>query len=47
MPPATAILEHLSDRASLESTITARIGEEQLSIGPPELQIADRLYLGA
>jgi len=35
------------DRASLESAITARIGDEAVPIGPFELQIAYKLYLGA
>ena len=35
------------DRASLETAITARIGGERLPIGPLELQIAYKLYLGA
>lgn len=35
------------DRASLDNAITARIGEEMLPIGPLELQIAYKLYLGA
>ena len=35
------------DRASLENAITARIGGEAISIGPLELQIAYKLYLGA
>lgn len=35
------------DRASLENAITARIDEETIPIGPLELQIAYKLYLGA
>lgn len=35
------------DRASLDNAITARIGDEPVSIGPLELQIAYKLYLGA
>ena len=35
------------DRASLENAITARIGGEAVPIGPVELQIAYKLYLGA
>lgn len=35
------------DRASLENAITARIGGETIPIGPLELQIAYKLYLGA
>ena len=35
------------DRASLENSITARIGNETVPIGPLELQIAYKLYLGA
>ena len=35
------------DRASLTNAITARIGEETIPIGPLELQIAYKLYLGA
>lgn len=35
------------DRASLENAITARIGGEAIPIGPLELQIAYKLYLGA
>jgi len=35
------------DHASLENAITARIGGERLPIGPLELQIAYKLYLGA
>lgn len=34
------------DRASLDGAITARIGEADLRIGPMELQIAYKLYLG-
>lgn len=34
------------DRASLGNAITARIGEAELPIGPIELQIAYKLYLG-
>lgn len=34
------------DRASLAEAITARIGGDTLSIGPLELQIAYKLYLG-
>lgn len=34
------------DRASLEDAITARIGDEAIPIGPLELQIAYKLYLG-
>jgi len=35
------------DRASLESAITAEVGGETIPIGPLELQIAYKLYLGA
>jgi hypothetical protein len=35
------------DRASLESAITARIGDAAISIGPLELQIAYKLHLSA
>jgi len=35
------------DRASLENAIAARIGGETIPIGPLELQIAYKLYLGA
>jgi hypothetical protein len=35
------------DRASLENAITARIADEAIPIGPLELQIAYKLYLGA
>jgi len=35
------------DRASLENAITAEIGDEAIRIGPLELQIAYKLYLGA
>jgi len=35
------------DRASLGNAITARIGDEAVRIGPLELQIAYKLYLGA
>lgn len=35
------------DRASLENAMTARIGNETVPIGPLELQIAYKLYLGA
>jgi hypothetical protein len=35
------------DRASLENPITARIGDETISIGPLELQIAYKLHLNA
>jgi hypothetical protein len=35
------------DYAALENAITARIGDEVLEIGPLELQIAYKLYLGA
>lgn len=35
------------DRASLENSITARISGETVPIGPLELQIAYKLYLGA
>ncbi len=35
------------DRASLENAITAEIGGEKIRIGPLELQIAYKLYLGA
>ena len=35
------------DRGSLENAITARIGGEAIPIGPFELQIAYKLYLGA
>ena len=35
------------DRASLENAITARIGGEEIPIGPLELQIAYKLHLGA
>ncbi|MXR19117.1 hypothetical protein [Halobacterium bonnevillei] len=35
------------DRASLENSAAARIGDETIPIGPLELQIAYKLYLGA
>jgi hypothetical protein len=35
------------DRASVENAITARIGDQTVPIGPLELQIASKLYLGA
>ena len=35
------------DRASLQNAITARIGDEAISIGPLELQIAYKLHLSA
>ncbi|GAA0290883.1 hypothetical protein GCM10009066_01730 [Halarchaeum salinum] len=35
------------DQASLKNAITARIGDETIPIGPLELQIAYKLYLGA
>ena len=35
------------DRTSLENAITARIGDEAISIGPLELQIAYKLHLSA
>lgn len=35
------------DRASLRTAITAQVGEETIPIGPLELQIAYKLYLGA
>ncbi len=35
------------DRGSLENPLTARIGGETVPIGPLELQIAYKLYLGA
>ena len=35
------------DRASLQNAITARIGDEAVSIGPLELQIAYKLHLNA
>ena len=35
------------DRASLENAIAARIGGESIPIGPVELQIAYKLYLGS
>lgn len=35
------------DRASLENAMMARINEETIPIGPLELQIAYKLYLGA
>lgn len=35
------------DRASLENSITARINDEVVPIGPLELQIAYKLHLGA
>lgn len=35
------------DRASLENAMTARISDEAIPIGPLELQIAYKLYLGA
>lgn len=35
------------DRASLQGAITARIGDDTLRIGPMELQIAYKLYLGS
>jgi hypothetical protein len=34
------------DRASLENNMTARIGDDTVPIGPLELQIAYKLYLG-
>lgn len=34
------------DRASVKSNITARIGNNEIPIGPLELQIAYKLYLG-
>lgn len=34
------------DRASLSNAITARVGETEIPIGPLELQIAYKLYLG-
>lgn len=34
------------DTASLENTIDAHVGESTVPIGPPELQIAYKLYLG-
>lgn len=52
--PAGQVSPHLEvkfaddafDRASLENAVTARIGGETLPIGPIELQIAYKLYLG-
>lgn len=35
------------DEASIQNSVTARIGGETLPIGPLELQIAYKLYLGA
>ena len=35
------------DRASLQNAITARIGDEAISIGPLELQIVYKLHLSA
>lgn len=35
------------DRASLQNAITARIGDDTISIGPLELQIAYKLHLNA
>lgn len=35
------------DRASLANAISARIGDETIPIGPLELQIAYKLYLGS
>ncbi|PSP92527.1 hypothetical protein BRC91_12985 [Halobacteriales archaeon QS_4_62_28] len=35
------------DRASLQNAITARIGDDAISIGPLELQIAYKLHLNA
>lgn len=35
------------DRASLENAITARVGGAELPVGPLELQIAYKLYLGS
>ncbi|WP_311170886.1 hypothetical protein [Halobellus ordinarius] len=35
------------DRASLQNAITARIGDEAISIGPLELQVAYKLHLSA
>jgi len=35
------------DRASLQNAITARIGDEAISIGPLELQIAYKFHLNA
>ena len=34
------------DRATFRTAISARIGEATLTIGPRELQIAYKLYLG-
>lgn len=34
------------DRGSLDNAITARVGGEEIPIGPLELQIAYKLYLG-
>lgn len=34
------------DRASLRNALTARVGDETIPIGPLELQIAYKLYLG-
>lgn len=36
-----------ADRASLTNAITARIGDGELPVGPLELQIPYKLYLGA
>ena len=35
-----------ADRASLDQAITARIGDSELPVGPLELQIPYKLYLG-
>jgi hypothetical protein len=53
--PAEQVTPHLEvkfardefDQASLENTLTARIDGETIQIGPLELQIAYKLYLGA
>lgn len=53
--PESQITPHLEvkfardefDRASLEHAMTARIGGQMIPIGPLELQIAYKLYLGA
>ncbi|WP_049934756.1 hypothetical protein [Haloplanus natans] len=53
--PTNQITPHLEvkfardefDRASLENSITARIGGKTVPIGPLELQIAYKLHLGA
>lgn len=53
--PADQITPHLEvktvrdefDQASLSQAITAQIGSESIPIGPLELQVAYKLYLGA